>query len=285
MRKTNERASTSEEIAPKQYATLQGVGRALEIIEAVAQRPMRASDIAEQLGLKWTTAYRSVAYLLENRYLRKDEATSIYSIGPRIFYLGQAYLMDHPLREAGTQLLKALAFETGASVQLNEREGLKAAVLMAVDPRLEMIPKTTPEFHFPLHAGSKGHALLAYSDPSVYEELVAEPLLALTEQTITDPRVLLERLAEIRASGFAVTRKDVQIDTGSVAAPVFAGGGRLAGAICAIVNADEISDDVRTDALVGAVVRTAREISVRVGWRHGDRPVALAAWTEYEGTP
>lgn len=269
----------------KQYATLQGVGRALEIVEAVAQRPMRASDIAEHLGLKWTTAYRSVAYLLDNRYLRKDEATGIYSIGPRIFYLGQAYLMDHPLRDAGTQLLKALAFETGASVQLNEREGLKAAVLTAVDPRLEMIPKTTPEFHFPLHAGSKGHTLLAYSDPSVYEELVAEPLVALTERTITDPLVLRERLAEIRTSGFAVTRQDVQIDTGSVAAPVFAGSGRLAGAICAIVNADEIADDVRTDALVGAVLRTAREISVRVGWRHGDRPVALAAWAAYEGTP
>lgn len=280
MRDTNEAGAQT-----KQYATLQGVGRALEIVEAVAQRPMRASDIAEHLGLKWTTAYRSVAYLLDNRYLRKDEATGIYSIGPRIFYLGQAYLMDHPLRDAGTQLLKALAFETGASVQLNEREGLKAAVLTAVDPRLEMIPKTTPEFHFPLHAGSKGHTLLAYSDPSVYEELVAEPLVALTERTITDPLVLRERLAEIRTSGFAVTRQDVQIDTGSVAAPVFAGSGRLAGAICAIVNADEIADDVRTDALVGAVLRTAREISVRVGWRHGDRPVALAAWAAYEGTP
>lgn len=280
MRDTNDESAQT-----KRYATLQGVGRALEIVEAVAQRPMRASDIAEQLDLKWTTAYRSVAYLLDNRYLRKDEATGIYSIGPRIFYLGQAYLMDHPLRDAGAQLLKALAFETGASVQLNEREGLKAAVLMAVDPRLEMIPKTTPEFHFPLHAGSKGHALLAYSDPSVYEELVAKPLIALTERTITDPRLLRERLAEIRASGFAVTRRDVQIDTGSVAAPVFASGGRLGGAICAIVNEDEIADEGRTDALVGAVLRTAREISVRVGWRHGDRPAALAAWAAYEGAP
>jgi len=269
-------------VRTRPYAALQGVGRALEIVEAVAERPMRASDIADHLGLKWTTAYRSVTYLLENRYLRKDEATGLYTIGPRIFYLGQAYLKDHPLREAGTQLVKALAFETGASVQLNEREGLKAAVLVAVDPRFEMIPKTTPEFHFPLNTGSKGQTLLAYSDPAVFQALVSEPLPALTELSITDPEALRERLARIRADGFAVTRKDVQIDTGSVAAPVFVSEGRLAGVVCAIVNAEEIGDAPRTDALVGAVVRTAREISVRLGWRFGDRPATLAAWAAFD---
>jgi DNA-binding IclR family transcriptional regulator len=266
----------------KPYASLQGVGRALEIVEAVAERPMRASEIAERLGLKWTTAYRSVAYLLERWYLRKDEATGVYSIGPRLYYLGRAYLVDHPLREAGGQLLKALAFETGASVQLNEREGLKAAVLMAIDLRLEMIPKTTVEFHFPLHAGSKGQTLLAFSEPAVFEELVSRPLLALTEKSITDPVVLRERLAQIRSSGYAVTRQDVQIGTGSVAAPVFEANGRLAGAVCAIVKAEEIGDEARTEALVGAVARSAREISVRLGWRVGDQPAALAEWAAYE---
>src|SRR5579884_1872234 len=66
------------------YTSLQGVGRALEVLEAVADRPMRASEIAERLGLKWATAYRSLAHLCDARYLRKDEASGIYYIGPRM---------------------------------------------------------------------------------------------------------------------------------------------------------------------------------------------------------
>jgi DNA-binding IclR family transcriptional regulator len=267
----------------KPYAALQGVGRAMEILEAVAERPMRASEIAERLSLKWTTAYRSLTYLLENRYLRRDEASGVYAIGPRLSYLGAAYLVDHPVREAGSQAIRALAYETRASCQLNEREGLRATVLMAVDPKIEMIPKTTPEFSFPLHTGSKGQVLLAYSDPSVFDALTAIPLVALTDRSITDPAVLRARLAQIRAQGYAVTREDVQLGTGSVAAPVLETNGRLAGAVCAIVKAEELSDDARVEALVGAVGRTAREVSTRLGWRFGDPPAAIAAWATAQG--
>lgn len=274
------RADKEPESRNRPYAALQGVGRAMEILEAVAARPMRASEIAERLSLKWTTAYRSLAYLLESRYLRRDDATGVYSVGPRLYYLGQAYLRNHPLRDAGAQALRALAYETGGSAQLNEREGFQATVLMAVDATLEMIPKTTPEFHFPLHTGAKGLTLLAFSEPSVFEEMIRRPLAALTEASITDPDVLRATLAQIRTQGYAVTREDVQIGTGSVAAPLLRADGKLAGAVCVIVKAEELNDEERTAVLVGAVARTAREISMRLGWRHGDRPVALTDWAE-----
>ena len=88
------------------YATLQGVGRAIEVLEAVAERPMRAKEIAETLGLKWTTAYRTITYLYEHRYLRRDDASGVHSIGPRLYYLGQSYLLDNPLLAAGAQTLR-----------------------------------------------------------------------------------------------------------------------------------------------------------------------------------
>ena len=264
------------------YTALQGVGRAMEILETIAERPMRASELAERLSLKWTTAYRSLTHLLENRYLRRDESTGTYSIGPRLYFLGQAYLRNHPLLDAGAQALRALAYETGATAQLNEREGFQATVLMAVEPKLEMIPKTSPEFQFPLHAGSKGQTLLAFSEPSVFEEMMRRPLVALTDKSITGSEELRTTLARIRGQGYAVTREDVQIGTGSVAAPVFEANGKLAGAVCAIVRAEELADEARTAALVAAVAHTAREISVRLGWRYGDQPAAVGKWVAWD---
>jgi DNA-binding IclR family transcriptional regulator len=261
------------------YAALQGVGRAVEVLEAVAERPMRAKEIAEVLGLKWTTAYRTITYLYEHRYLRRDDASGTYSIGPRLYFLGQAYLLDNPLLAAGAQTLRALAYETGANAQLNEREGTVAMVLLAVDAKLEIIPKTTAEFRFPLHTGSKGQVLLAFSGPEVYHEMVRRPLVPLTERSITRPDELRRRLEDIRIAGYAVTREDVQRGTGSVAAPVFYADGRLAGCVCLIVAAAELVSP-RAEELVTAAVRAAREISLRLGWRHGAPPLALRDWAD-----
>jgi DNA-binding IclR family transcriptional regulator len=272
----------AEKHPPRSYAALQGVGRAVTVLEAVAEKPMRAKEIAARLGLKWTTAHRTLTHLLEQRYLRRDNATGLYSVGPRLYYLGQAYLFGHPLVSAGAQFLRGVAKEMGVSAQLNEREGFQAMTLFAVDHKLEVIPKTTPEFHFPLHTGSKGHVLLAFSDPEVLDALLEQPLLSLTERSITDPDELRGRLKDVRRQGFAVTREDVQRGTGSVAAPVFDSQGDLVGAVCFIVKAEEMTDE-RVASLVGAVSRTAREISIQLGWRWGEQPAALKRWMSAAG--
>jgi DNA-binding IclR family transcriptional regulator len=240
---------------------------------------MRAVEIAEHLGLKWTTAYRSLAHLCEARYLRKDEASGIYYIGPRMHLIGEAYLVNHPLLDAGADALRSLAHSADASAQLNEREGFVSTVLLAVDPHLEIIPKTTPQFNFPLHAGSKGHVLLAYSDPAVFAAMTEGPLAVLTDKTVTDPHELSERLKQVRSQGYAVTREDVQHGTGSVAAPVFAANEELVGAVCLIVTAQEMTKK-RVAQLVNGVTVTARQISLRLGWRHGDTSTAIQRWTE-----
>ena len=261
------------------YAALKGVGRAMEVLEAVARQPMRASEVAARLGLNWTTTHRSLTYLHEHRYLRRDEDSGIYRIGPRLYYLGQSYLHNHALLDAGSTALRALAHDTGHSTQLNEREGLESTVLMAVDPALEMIPKTTPEHRFPLHCGSKGQVLLAYSDPSIFDELTSGPLVALTTRTITDPAVLAETLEEIRHDGYRVTREDVQIGTGSVAGPVLDRNGEIAGAVCVITRVSDLTDEVAQD-LVAQVSAMAREVSIRLGWRHGDTPASFDRWCD-----
>jgi DNA-binding IclR family transcriptional regulator len=259
------------------YAALKGVGRAMEVLEAVAQQPMRASEVAERLGLNWTTTHRSLTYLQEQRYLRRDEDSGIYRIGPRLYYLGQSYLHNHTLLDAGSTALRVLAHDTRHSAQLNEREGLESTVLLAVDPALEMIPKTTAEHRFPLHCGSKGQVLLAFSDPSVFDELTSRPLLALTSRTITDPAILGETLETIRRDGYRVTREDVQVGTGSVAAPVLNRSREIAGAVCVITRAPDLTDEVTQD-LVGQVSAMAREVSIRLGWRHGDTPASFERW-------
>ena len=224
--------------------------------------------------MKWTTAHRTLTYLRENGYLQRDEATGVYYIGSRLYFIGSSYLAGLPILQSARVYLKAAADEMGVTAQLVERDRSRSVVLMVFEPKSEYIPKTTIGFHFPLHCGSKGQVLLAYADPDFIEEYLSRPLEALTPYTITDPGVLRERLTEIRANDYAVTTRDVQVSTGSVAAPVRDASGKVIASVTLIENYAEFEQAAL--ALVDVVLNAARSISRLIGWR----PLAAAATSE-----
>jgi transcriptional regulator of acetoin/glycerol metabolism len=47
------------------YTSLQTLDRAMLMLEALAEQPMRAKQLATQLGLEWTTLHRTLAHLRE----------------------------------------------------------------------------------------------------------------------------------------------------------------------------------------------------------------------------
>jgi DNA-binding IclR family transcriptional regulator len=249
----------------KPYAALGGLDRAMLILEALADRPMRAKELAETITMKWTTVHRTLTYLRENGYLRRDPASGVYYIGSRLYYIGSSYVANLPILQASRPYLKAAADDTGATAQLVERDRSHSIVLLVFEPKSEYIPQTTIGYHFPLHCGSKGQVLLAHAESAFVEEYLSRPLESLTRHTITDPDDLRQRLAEIREHGYAVTRRDVQLTTGSAAAPVWDASGDVAASVTLIVDHARFSQVEET--LVDTVLNAARSISLLMGWR------------------
>jgi DNA-binding IclR family transcriptional regulator len=235
------------------------------VLEELAERPMRAKELADALNLKWTTAHRTLTYFREKGYLQRDDATGIYYIGSRLYYLGSSYVANLPILQACRVYLKSAAEETGATAQLVERDRSRSIVLMAFEPKSEYIPKTTIGFHFPLHCGSKGQVLLAHAEPAFIDDYLSKPLQALTPHTITNAWLLRERLNEVREQGYAVTIRDVQLSTASVAAPVCSASGRVIASVTLIANHADF--DELEQKLIDVIVNAARSISLLMGWR------------------
>jgi DNA-binding IclR family transcriptional regulator len=212
----------------------------MAILEAVAEEPMRPKGIAQKLGLKWTTAYRSITYLREHGFLTRDDATGLYRIGPRLYFVGSSYVRDLQIVEASRAYLKAAVEATGAAAQLVERHGDKSVVLFAVEAQTILVPQATTGFHFPLHCGSKGHVLLAHASPDFIDHYLEAPLERLTPYTITDSDALRARLDEVRRRGFAMTERDIRPTSASVAAPIWDAAGRVHAAVTLITNVTEL---------------------------------------------
>lgn len=239
----------------------------MAVLEEIAERPMRAKEVAEALGIKWTTAYRTIAYLHDNGFLEKrDDASGLYHIGSRLYYIGSSYVNHLPVLQSSEPYLRAAAEDTGATVQLVERYRRRSVVLSVVEPTSSAhIPKTTIGWHFPLHCGAKGQVLLAYAEPAFVQEYLRAPLQALTPHTITDPGELGERLDQIRENGCATTWRDVQLSTGAVAFPVADAGAQVVASVTLIVGHSELKK--RETKLIDVASRTAESISMSLGWR------------------
>ena len=116
----------------------------------------------------------------------------------------------------------------------------------------------------PLHASSLGKAVLAFSPTQVIEDLLSEPLLRLTKQTLEE-EALRGEMASIRDQGIATERDEAVLGESSVAAPIFDHGGSAVGAIGVVDTTESIFPKGLAKGLAAAVGEAARGVSRELG--------------------
>lgn len=247
-------------------APLKGVNRALLVLEHIASHPGRATAIAEAMGLSWATLHRTLRQLEQGGFLQRDPDTGHYSIGRRMWFIGATYLASHNVLEVALQYLRTASRARGITVQLVEKSDRQTVVLFSSHSDDE-ITKATYGYHFPLHAGSKGQVLLAFSDEAFIDAYLEGELERLTPLSETDPEALRSRLRTIREQRYAITVADVQMFTASMAAPVFNRKGEVVACVCFVIRKSGMMNDERRDELLDRLLETAQSISLALGWR------------------
>jgi DNA-binding IclR family transcriptional regulator len=247
------------------------LGRTIQVLEALAEQPMRPSELCRYLGLPWASVHRLIAHLTAQRYVDKDEDSGRYRIGQACWLIGSAYTLNHPVLEIARPSLELLSSNIDGVLQLSERAGRIALTLFSVhNSRYESVPKTTYGYHFPLHCGSKGQVLLAFADSEFIEWYLAQPLKQLTGETITDPRLLREMLHHIREEGYAHSEGGVLPFSGSIAVPVCDRDSRVIASISAIMLRSAFTDEKAVTSAVEQLRNAAINVSIGLGWRPGE---------------
>ena len=135
------------------------------------------------------------------------------------------------------------------------------------DPLIDTRLYGTYDYHFPLHCGSKGQVLLAYSDEDFIEEYLAGELEQITPETVIDPGAVRNIIKNIQENGYAKTEGDVQSFTGSVGAPVFNANHNVVASVTMIVLRNALREPGYEDHLVEKLLQTTHSISIALGWR------------------
>jgi DNA-binding IclR family transcriptional regulator len=234
--------------------TVRSVRWAFDILDLVGSNGhgLTFADITATLVVPAVTTHRILATMTGTAYLRLDESTGRYYLGPAITRITNDVLaMRTRFRDLGQTYLHELVERTGETANLAILDGLEAAYLDQVHTSRMLRAQTY--LRVPLDCSGTGKVLLAFQTDSVREAILRR--LTLQRCTPNSSRSLAElrrRLATIRDTGIGYDDEEMELGVRCIAAPVTVTG-TIVAAISIAGPATRVSHECLDD--LSAIVR------------------------------
>ncbi len=242
-----------------------GIGLLVQLARHV--RPLALKDLAKAAGMTAGKAHPYMVSFLKVGFVTQTEAGH-YELGPLALQLGLTRLrrMD-PVKEA-SQLIEALAAETGQSVAV--------AVWGNLGPTIVRLEEPIEPLHVNLRTGTvmslantaTGRLFAAYMPPKTVERLLADELARLRYGTAAEavpPHESFEQsLAETRKHGLSRSLGQPIPGIDALCAPVFDPEGHIVLGILVMGPAARF-DSAWEGAIATPLRKCALEISRRMG--------------------
>lgn len=243
-------------------APVRSVTRATDILFTLTTGSQTLRSIAEATGLSKATAHRLLASLSVSQLVMQDPVSGDYMLGPGCFGIVDAVLSGHSgVGVVARPVLERLRETTQETVTLHVRVGSQRICVEELPSPHSIRYTAGIGAAAPIHTGSAGKLLLALTEETQRAAILGKMTLeALTENTITDPRVLERELDLIRRRGYAESRGERVIGGAAVSAPVYGVEGRILAAL-SILGPDSRLTDRRRFELRPKLIDAAQEIS------------------------
>lgn len=208
---------------------IQSLERGILALNFLARRRNAGvTEVAEELSVNKSTAFRILETLIAHNMVAQDEATAKYKLGPGILRLSDQLSKSLSIIAAAKPYMARLADETGESSHLCMLSGGSAVVIEQFMSSSRLAVNAKVGNTEPVYCSSVGKCLLAFCDEEKRESILSKlQFKAYTKNTITDVKALRKELEAIRAKGYAVDDAELSEDVMCIAAPVFGHNGAL----------------------------------------------------------
>jgi DNA-binding IclR family transcriptional regulator len=249
---------------------VKSAARSLDLLELVApdRDGMTLTEICDATGWPKSSTLGLLRTLRDRAFLTDGRRAHSYRLGPRVAWLGAAYLDGIDLVREGIDVVREVSRACDETVHLATLRGRDVHYLAKEEGTSQMRMVSAVGTTFPAHGTGVGKMLLSALDPIQFDALYppGEPLPAITAATIVDRSALLRELAATRARGYALDDGESTVGLHCVAAPVLDAAGWTVAAMSVSVPGPRFTDD-RVPALREAILGGARRLSERLGFR------------------
>ena len=258
-------------MASKPYL-INSVLRAAKLLECFSldNPALTNSQIAKMLGLHKSTITRLVYSLVEVGFLRKDKKTGEYSLTYRLFRIGSVYINQISFRTEARPLLAELASSIQETVHLAVLNDFEVFYIDKVEGSQSVGMMSRIGNKSPAYCTGVGKVLLAYLTADDLDRyLRTAEFKRYTPNTITNPEELKIHLRRIRQQGYTMDDSEHEADIKCVAAPLHDDSGNMVASISIAGPGFRMNRERMEKELLPAVVKTACDISDRLGYVGG----------------
>ena len=248
--------------------SVKSADRAMAVVELVAaQGSVSFTEILTALGLPRSSAHGLLSTLHLAGWLDHDASTRQYSLGLRAWQVGQMYTGHRDLANAAKPVMDRLASGLGETVQLARLDGVENVYIAISQHSGSMLLGSSVGMRLLAHATGIGKALLSNLDPAEAERrLRTVALPRLTDKTVTEVPLLLGRIAEAKARGYALDDEEYLDGCRCVAVPLTSATGGINTAISVTMPSSRTGEQWPLDVL-RPLAAAAQEIRARLGAR------------------
>jgi DNA-binding IclR family transcriptional regulator len=238
--------------------------RGLRILESFSPERtyLTLAEITRKSALPKPTAYRLANQLVSLGVL--ERVGTGYRPGCRLFKISISTSSEWITRTLALPFLENLHEATGAAVHFGLRAGLSVLYVERVSRhQTDLVARGEPKVGMsrPLHCTATGKAMLAFSPPRLFDDVVAAGLSRRTPGTIVQGPALAQHLRSVARTGVAFDREEFCPGLTSVASPVFDAAGAAIGAIEIVGPAGQFQPNRFAESVRVASVRVSREIN------------------------
>ena len=216
---------------PKRTYAAPALEKGFEIIELLSEYPRGAlvTEMAARLSRSVGEIFRMVVVMEQLGYLQRSPKSDRYTVAYKLLDLAHRTTPAANLLSAALPEMRVLASETGQSCHFvvpNAGRGL--VIARQENPGMR---------GFSLRLGAaidllrscSGHVILAFSDPGMAEQIIADALER--AETPVDPEWLSTQLEALRARGFDRRPSPITYGVTDISFPIFGFDGGVVGAL------------------------------------------------------
>src|SRR3954452_25029373 len=246
-------------------ASVQSVDRALTILGILARLgEAGVTEIAVELGVHKSTAFRLVATLESHGMVEQNEERGKYRLGVGVLRLAGATTARLDVVQEARPVCRKLAADSGETVNIAVLSDRSALYLDQVAGQSALQSHNWVGQHIPLHATSNGKVLLSeLTDAELKGAVRALPRV--TDRTVTSRAKLKAELAEVREAGYAVAVDELEIGLTAAAAPIRSAHGDVIASMSISGPTYRLNEEKLED-VVPQLLAAATEVSHRLGW-------------------
>lgn len=247
--------------------------KALDILKYfTSECPVRGlSEISRISSIPKATVYRFFNTFEKSGFLEKVDVTgkqNQYRLGMKFFELGSIVADSIELKEIALPYMTKLRDELNEDIHLIIRDKNQALCVEKLTCNHPVRLFTKIGRVTSLTAGACARAILSFLDDEEIDKILQEDCFEkYTENTIVDKEELLNSIKESRKKGVIVSFGELELQTVSIASPIFNHSGKAIASISVAGPEQRFNKEI-LEKCEEAVKRYARDISAMLGYKY-----------------